>query len=101
MHEGLGGYASRTNMAGAPLVAQQATRTIPIVAMSDDILGAGLIASLSRPGGNTTGLTILSPELSVKRLELLKEVLAGATTTATCVRAVPVGQCPSMNCSRA
>ena len=75
MHEGLGGYASRTNMAGAPLVAQQATRTIPIVAMSDDILGAGLIASLSRPGGNTTGLTILSPELSVKRLELLKEVV--------------------------
>ena len=59
----------------APRVAQQATRTIPIVAMSDDILGAGLIASLSRPGGNTTGLTILSPELSVKRLELLKEVV--------------------------
>ena len=59
----------------APRVAQQATTTIPIVAMSDDILGAGLIASLSRPGGNTTGLTILSPELSVKRLELLKEVV--------------------------
>jgi putative ABC transport system substrate-binding protein len=45
----------------APRVAQQATTTIPIVAMSDDILGAGLITSLSRPGGNTTGLTILSP----------------------------------------
>jgi putative tryptophan/tyrosine transport system substrate-binding protein len=59
----------------APRVAQQATTTIPIVAMSDDILGAGLIASLSRPGGNTTGLTILSPELSVKRLELLKELV--------------------------
>ena len=59
----------------APRVAQQATTTIPIVAMSDDILGAGLIASLSRPGGNTTGLTILSPELSVKRLELLMEVV--------------------------
>src|SRR5262245_23819515 len=47
----------------APKVAQQATETIPIVAISDDILGAGVIASLSRPGGNTTGLTILSPEL--------------------------------------
>src|SRR5262249_3004865 len=51
----------------APKVAQQATETIPIVAISDDILGAGVIASLSRPGGNTTGLTILSPELSAKR----------------------------------
>ena len=59
----------------APRVAQQATTTIPIVAMSDDILGAGLIKSLSRPGGNTTGLTILSPELSVKRLELLKDIV--------------------------
>ena len=59
----------------APRVAQQATTTIPIVAMSDDILGAGLIAGLSRPGGNITGLTILSPELSAKRLELLKEIV--------------------------
>src|SRR5262245_13289409 len=54
----------------APKVAQQATETIPIVAIGDDILGAGLITSLSRPGGNTTGLTILSPELSAKRLEI-------------------------------
>jgi putative ABC transport system substrate-binding protein len=61
----------------APRVAQQATATIPIVAFSDDILGAGLIASLSRPGGNMTGLTILSPELSAKRLELLRELLPG------------------------
>jgi putative ABC transport system substrate-binding protein len=52
----------------APRAAQQATATIPIVAISDDILGAGLITSLSRPGGTTTGLTILSPELSAKRL---------------------------------
>jgi putative ABC transport system substrate-binding protein len=61
----------------APRVAQHATATIPIVAFSDDILGAGLIASLSRPGGNMTGLTILSPELSAKRLELLRELLPG------------------------
>jgi hypothetical protein len=44
---------------------------IPIVLISDDVEGAGLIASLSRPGANTTGLTILSPELSAKRLEVL------------------------------
>ena len=41
-----------------PKIAQQATRTIPIIAISDDILGAGLVESLSRPGANTTGLTI-------------------------------------------
>jgi len=61
----------------APRVAQQATETIPIVVISDDILGAGVIASLSRPGGNTTGLTILSPELSAKRLEVLRDMIPG------------------------
>jgi putative ABC transport system substrate-binding protein len=61
----------------APKVAQQATETIPIVTISDDILGAGVIASLSRPGGNTTGLTILSPELSAKRLEVLRDIIPG------------------------
>ena len=65
-----------------PRVAQQATATIPIVALSDDILGAGLIASLSRPGGNTTGLTILSPELSAKRLEVLRELVPGISRVA-------------------
>src|SRR5262245_22480786 len=61
----------------APKVAQQATDTIPIVAISDDILGAGIVPSLSRPGGNTTGLTILSPELSAKRLEVLRDIIPG------------------------
>jgi len=61
----------------APKVAQQATETIPIVAGGDDILGAGVVASLSRPGGNTTGLTILSPELSAKRLEILRDIIPG------------------------
>jgi putative ABC transport system substrate-binding protein len=61
----------------APRIAQQATTTIPIVALSDDILGAGIVTSLSRPGGNTTGVTILAPELSAKRLELLKEIVPG------------------------
>jgi putative tryptophan/tyrosine transport system substrate-binding protein len=61
----------------APKVAQQATETIPIVAIGDDILGAGIVPSLSRPGGNTTGLTILSPELSAKRLEVLRDIIPG------------------------
>ena len=66
----------------APRVAQQATISIPIVLISDDVEGAGLIASLSRPGANTTGLTILSPELSAKRLEVLSEVVPGLSRVA-------------------
>jgi putative ABC transport system substrate-binding protein len=66
----------------APKIAQQATGTIPIVAICDDIVGAGLVASLSRPGGNITGFTLLAPELSAKRLELLKEFVLGIARVA-------------------
>ena len=66
----------------APKIAQQATGTIPILAFTDDVLGAGLVASLSRPGGNTTGLTILAPELSAKRLEILSEIVPGLSRVA-------------------
>lgn len=59
----------------APRAAQQATTKIPIIAIADDVLGAGLVDSLPRPGRNTTGVTIFSPELSAKRLTLLKEIL--------------------------
>jgi len=56
--------------------AQQATSTIPIVmGISYDAVLEGLVASLARPGGNVTGLSLLIPELMGKRLELLKEVL--------------------------
>ena len=66
----------------APRIVQQATGTIPIIAIGDDILGSGLIGSLSRPGGNTTGFTILSPELSAKRLELLQWMVPGMSRVA-------------------
>ena len=66
----------------APKTAQQATGTIPVVAISDDIVGAGLVTSLSRPGGNTTGLTIMAPELSAKRLEVLQEMVPGMSRVA-------------------
>jgi putative tryptophan/tyrosine transport system substrate-binding protein len=59
----------------APRAVRQTTRTIPIVALTDDVVGAGLVATLARPGGNTTGITILADELTAKRLELLKQLL--------------------------
>ena len=56
--------------------AKEATVTIPIVMAQDsDPVGSGFVASLARPGGNITGLATLAPELSGKRLELLKEII--------------------------
>jgi putative ABC transport system substrate-binding protein len=58
---------------------KQATSTIPIVVGGGgDVVGAGLVSSLARPGGNVTGSTSISPDLSGKRLELLKEVVPKA-----------------------
>ncbi len=55
---------------------KEATNTIPIVTTSDtDPVGNKVVASLARPGGNITGLSVLAPELSGKRLELLKEIV--------------------------
>ena len=57
------------------VAASQATRTIPIVMpLSSDPVGDGLVASLARPGGNITGLSVMSPELGEKRIQLLKEM---------------------------
>src|SRR5215510_6292860 len=60
----------------AALAAQHATSTIPIVMVSvHDPVGSGLVASLAQPGGNVTGLSLLSPALVGKQLEFLKEVV--------------------------
>ncbi len=57
------------------LAAKAATSTIPIVIMDPgDPVAAGLVRSLSRPGGNVTGISSISPELAAKRLEILKDI---------------------------
>jgi putative ABC transport system substrate-binding protein len=58
-------------------VLQQLTRTIPLVAMTEDMLRAGLVSSLSRPGSNTAGISLLSPDLDGKRQEILIEAVPG------------------------
>jgi putative ABC transport system substrate-binding protein len=68
---------------GPTRAAKEVTATIPIVMAQDpDPVGNGFIASLARPGGNITGLSNLGPELSGKRLELLKEVVPRLTRAA-------------------
>jgi putative ABC transport system substrate-binding protein len=63
--------------------AQQATRTIPIVmGNSQDPVSEGFVASLARPGGNITGLTLFSPDIAAKRLQLVKEVAPTLTRVA-------------------
>src|SRR5881628_88505 len=67
----------------APLAAKHATRTIPIVlAAAGDPVGTGLVMSLAKPGGNVTGLSNLSRDLTAKRLQLLKEIVPGLSRVA-------------------
>jgi len=66
------------------LAVKKTSSTVPIVfaTISDDPVASGLVASLARPGGNITGLTLLGPELGGKRLELLKEAVPNVTRVA-------------------
>src|SRR5215472_16561659 len=62
----------------AAQAAKRATRTIPIVLIAlGDPVGTGLVESIAKPGGNVTGMSMMVPELAVKRLELLKEAVPG------------------------
>ena len=65
--------------------AQRATATIPIVGVTNDMVGAGLVNSLARPGGNTTGISIIATELNGKRQDLLIEAVPGLRRMAVLV----------------
>src|SRR5262245_54747672 len=65
--------------------AQRATTSIPILAFTDDMVGQGFVHSLPKPGGNTTGVTILASELDGKRQEILIEAVPGARRIAALV----------------
>jgi putative ABC transport system substrate-binding protein len=67
--------------------AQQATTTIPILAMSGDMVGSGLVGSMARPDGNTTGVSILAATLDGKRQEILIEAVPGLRRMAFLVEA--------------
>jgi putative tryptophan/tyrosine transport system substrate-binding protein len=68
------------------LAAKAATSIIPLVFLAaDDPVKFGLIASISRPGGNATGLNLLTSELTTKRLQLVRQILPTATTVAVLV----------------
>jgi putative ABC transport system substrate-binding protein len=77
--------------------AQRATRTIPIVmSVVIDPLGSGLVASLARPGGNVTGLTIMASDLVGKQLELLKEVVPKISRVALLWNPANPGSAPQL-----
>jgi putative tryptophan/tyrosine transport system substrate-binding protein len=71
-----------TNGSEATRSAQQATTGIPIVAISSNPVGLGFVASLARPEGNITGVSLMAPESSGKRLELLKEIIPDVVNVA-------------------
>jgi putative tryptophan/tyrosine transport system substrate-binding protein len=58
-------------------VVQQATTTVPILAITEDMVGSGLVASMARPGANTTGISLMATELDGKRQEILIELVPG------------------------
>ena len=66
-----------------PLAAKRATKTIPIVMTSaGDPVGSGLVDSLARPGGNVTGMSLFSPNITGKRLQLLKDIIPSISRVA-------------------
>jgi putative ABC transport system substrate-binding protein len=78
--------------------AQQATKTIPIVGMAEDLVGSGLVRSMARPNGNTTGVSVLATTLDGKRQEILIEAVPGLRRMAFLVdtNTIPVSEIEAM-----
>jgi putative ABC transport system substrate-binding protein len=83
---------------GDTRAAKEASGSIPIVmSQTDDPIASGFVASLARPGGSITGLSTLSPELSGKRLELLKEIVPKLSRVAVFGTSSSPGNAPVLN----
>jgi putative tryptophan/tyrosine transport system substrate-binding protein len=67
---------------------QTATRSIPLDSMSEDLVAEGFVASLAKPGGNITGISLLSPELDGKRMEILTEAVPGLRRVAALTHSI-------------
>ena len=76
----------------AVLAAKESTASIPIVAQTSYPVELGLVASLSRPGGNITGVALVTPDLMAKRVQLLKEVVPSASRVAVLMTTAPIQQ---------
>jgi putative ABC transport system substrate-binding protein len=73
-------------------VVQAATRMIPILSVSDDMVAEGLIPSFAHPGGNLTGISIMATELDVKRLEILMELVPASRHLAALADPINTGR---------
>jgi len=83
---------------GAVLQVKKATSTIPIVfAIASDPVGTGMVVSFARPGGNATGLSLESPDLAGKRLELLREAIPGVRRLAVLANVANPAGVPEMD----
>jgi len=87
-----------TIAAAATGAARQATSTIPIVmAHAGNPVGSGLVASLARPGGNVTGTTSMAPELGLKQVELLRQLIPGLARLGVLVNPTNAGTAPLLS----
>ena len=83
-----------TYSTAAVIAAKQATSIIPIIfAAANDPIGSGLVASLARPGGNVTGLSLQSTDIAAKRFELLREVVPGVRRLAMLTNSLIPAMC--------
>ena len=81
----------------AALAAQRATRTIPIIALADDMQASGLVDGLAHPGGNTTGVSIFASELDAKQLALLVELVPKARRIAAMAESLAGPSVPQLH----